>query len=58
MTDEIKILLALQQIGNVMELVKGNNWEIFFSRQLIPARYELRRQLTCLQHSAKLNSDA
>jgi hypothetical protein len=54
MTDEIKILLALQQIDNVMELVKGNNWEIFFSRQLIPARYELRRQLTCLQHSAKI----
>lgn len=54
MTDEIKILLALQQIDNVMELVKGNNWEIFFSRQLIPAHYELRRQLTCLQHSAKI----
>ena len=54
MTDEIKILLALQQIDNVMELVKGNNWEIFFSRQLIPTRYELRRQLTCLQHSAKI----
>jgi len=38
MTDEIKILLALQQIDNVMELVKGN----------------IRRQLTCLQHSAKI----
>lgn len=54
MTDEIKILLALQQIDNVMELVKGNNWEIFFSRQLLPAHYELRRQLTCLQDSAKI----
>ena len=54
MTDETKILLALQQIDNVMELVKGNNWEIFFSRQLLPAHYELRRQLTCLQHSAKI----
>jgi hypothetical protein len=54
MTDEIKILLALQQIDNVMKLVKGNNWEIFFSRQFIPVRYELRRQLTCLRHSAKI----
>ena len=54
MTDEMKILLALQQLDNVMELVKGNNWEIFFSRQLLPAHYELRRQLTCLQHSAKI----
>ena len=58
MTDEIKILLAIHQLDNIMELVKGNNWEIFFSRQLLPAHYELRRQLTCLQHSAKINSDA
>jgi hypothetical protein len=54
MTNEMKILLALQQIENVMELVKGNHWEIFFSRQLIPTHCELRRQLTCLQHSAKI----
>jgi hypothetical protein len=54
MTDEMKILLALEQIDNVMELVKGNNWEIFFSRHLIPTHCELRRQLTCLQHSAKI----
>jgi len=54
MTDEMKILLALQQIENVMKLVEGNQWEIFFSRQLIPTHIELRRQLTCLQHSAKI----
>ena len=58
MKDDIKILLALQQLDNIMELVKGNQWEIFFSRNLIPVRIELRRQLTCLQHSAKINSDA
>jgi|LauGreDrversion4_2_1035121.scaffolds.fasta_scaffold400529_5 hypothetical protein len=54
MKNDIKILLALEQLENVMELVKGNQWEIFFSRQLIPAHIELRRQLTCLQHSAKI----
>jgi hypothetical protein len=54
MNQETKILLALQQIDNVMELVRGNNWEIFFSRNLIPVRIELQRQLTCLQHSAKI----
>jgi hypothetical protein len=58
MTNEMKILLALDQIDNIMKLVKGNQWEIFFSRNLIPVRIELRRQLTCLQHSAKINSDA
>jgi hypothetical protein len=58
MKDETKILLALDQIDNIMNLVKGNQWEIFFSRNLIPVRIELRRQLTCLQDSAKINSDA
>jgi hypothetical protein len=54
MKNEMKILLALDQIDNVMELVKGNQWEIFFSRNLIPVRIELQRQLTCLQDSAKI----
>jgi hypothetical protein len=58
MTNEMKILLALNQLDNIMELVKGNQWEIFFSRNLIPVRIELCRQLTCLQHYAKINSDA
>ena len=54
MTNEMKILLALDQFDNIMELVKGNQCEIFFSRNLIPVRIELCRQLTCLQHSAKI----
>lgn len=54
MTNEMKILLALHQIDNVMELVKGNQWEMFFSHHLIPVRIELRRQLTCLQSSATI----
>jgi hypothetical protein len=54
MKNEMKILLALDQLDNIMELVKGNQWEIFFSRNLIPVRIELRRQLTCLQDSAKI----
>jgi hypothetical protein len=54
MTNEIKILLALDQLDNIIELVKGNQWEMFLSHHLIPTRIELRRQLTCLQHSAKI----
>jgi hypothetical protein len=55
MTNEMKILLALRQLDNIINLVKGNQWEIFFSHNLIPVRIELSRQLTCLQHSAKIN---
>jgi hypothetical protein len=58
MTNEMKILLALRQLDNIINLVKGNQSEIFFSHNLIPVRIELSRQLTCLQHSAKINSDA
>jgi hypothetical protein len=58
MNNDIKILLALEQLENVMKLVEGNQWEIFMSRHLIPVHCELRRQLTCVQDSAKLNSDA
>jgi hypothetical protein len=54
MKNDIKILLALQQLDNVMKLVEGNQWEIFISRHLIPVHYELRRQLTCVQDSAKI----
>jgi hypothetical protein len=54
MNNDIKILLALEQLENVMNLVEGNQWEIFISRHLIPVRCELRRQLTCVQHSAKI----
>ena len=41
MTNEMKILLALDQLDNIMELVKGDQWEIFMSRNLIPVRIEL-----------------
>jgi hypothetical protein len=54
MNNDIKILLALEQLESVMKLVEGNQWEIFISRHLIPVRCELRRQLTCTQHSVKI----
>jgi hypothetical protein len=54
MNNEIKILLALEQLDNVMKLLEGNQWEMFVSHHLIPVHYELKRQLTCLQHSAKI----
>ena len=54
MNDDTKILLALEQLENIMKLVEGNQWEFFITKHLIPVHYELRRQLTCRQHSVKI----
>jgi hypothetical protein len=54
MNNNIKILLALEQLENVMTLLEGNQWEMFVSHHLIPVQYELRRQLTNLSHSTKI----
>ena len=58
MTNEMKILLALQQVGGIRKLMKDNEYEHYLNSYLVSINVELRRQLTCLQHSAKLNSDA
>ena len=58
MTNEMKILLALQQVGGIRKLMKDNEYEHYFNSYLVPIHVELRRQLTCLQNSAKINSDA
>jgi hypothetical protein len=54
MTNEIKILLALQQVGGIRKLMKDNEYEHYLNSYLVPIHTELRRQLTCLQHSAKI----
>jgi len=45
MDETSKLLLALQQTGNIISLMKGNEYEKFFSSQLSPVLYELQRQL-------------
>jgi hypothetical protein len=54
MTDEIKIILALQQIGNISSLIKDNEYEKYLSYHLIITETELKRQLTNLCSSSKL----
>jgi hypothetical protein len=54
MTNEIKILLAIQQVEGISKLMKDNEYEHYFNSYLVPINVELRRQLTCLQHSAKI----
>lgn len=48
MTDKMKLLLALTQVENIAKLVEGNQWEGFFTNQLIPIKYEIQRQLSCI----------
>jgi len=45
MTSKINLILALQQIENIGNLVRENNYEAFFTSHLLPIKFELERQL-------------
>jgi len=55
MNQETKLLIALQQIDNISNLVRENNYEAFFTSHLLPVQYEIERQLTLLKHGKKIN---
>jgi hypothetical protein len=52
MTSKINLVLALQQIENISNLIRENNYEAFFTSHLLPIKFELERQLT-LQNERK-----
>jgi hypothetical protein len=52
--EELKLLLALQQIDNLMSLLKFNEYENNIYSHLISVKTELKRQLTILTHSSKI----
>jgi hypothetical protein len=54
MSEELKLLLALQQIDNLTSLVEGNEYQQFLCSHLINIQVELQRQLTNIQHSTKI----
>jgi hypothetical protein len=54
MTEEMKVILALSQIDSLTSLLNGNDFQDFLYSHLISIQIELQRQLTCLQHSAKI----
>jgi len=55
MTSKINLILALQQIDNISDLVRKNNYEGFFTSHLLPVKFELQRQLTLLNHEKTIN---
>ena len=54
MKEEIKLILALQQIDNLTDLLEGNEYQQFLYGHLISAKCEIERQLTNLTHTDKL----
>ena len=54
MTEETKLILALNQIDNLTELLQENEYQNYFSSHLISMQVELQRQLTNLKSSSKL----
>jgi len=54
MKDEVKLILALQQINNLTDLLQGNEYQRFLYGHLISVKCELERQLTNLQSTDKI----
>jgi len=48
MSEEIKLILALQQVKNLESLLENNEYESFFVSHLLPIKIEIERQLSCL----------
>jgi hypothetical protein len=46
MNDKTKLILALQQVDNLVKLLEGNEWERYLYSHLITLDVELKRQLS------------
>jgi hypothetical protein len=46
MTSQMNLLLALQQVENISNLMKDNEYEKFFASHLVSLQCEIQRQLT------------
>ena len=45
MTSKINLVLALQQVENIGNLVRENNYEAFFTSHLLPIKFEIEIQI-------------
>ena len=53
MTEEVKLHLALMQTNNILNLIKGNQYEQFMRNKLITLQIEMNRQLSLLTKNKK-----
>ena len=44
-TPKINLVLALQQVENISNLVRENNYEAFFTSHLLPIKFDIERQI-------------
>ncbi len=51
MTDQMKLILALQQVENVRSLLSDGQYAGFFTSHLLPVKFEIERQLNCLTNT-------
>lgn len=57
MTSKINLILALQQVENIGNLVRENNYEAFFTSHLLPIKFEIERQLILHNHKENINGE-
>lgn len=50
MNNRMRLNLALMQIENIANLLKGNPYEGFTTSHLLPLKYEIERQLALQKH--------
>ena len=43
-TEQYNLLAALQQVDNITQLTKDNDWQEFIYSHLTPIKFELERQ--------------
>jgi len=58
MDKHTKLILALQQTENIYKLLGEGQYAAFFASHLLPVKYEIERQLSCLtniNHCTKIN---
>jgi hypothetical protein len=48
MNDKTKLILAMMQVENIINLMKENEYEHFMVSHLIPLKVEMERQLSNL----------
>ena len=52
--ERMRLILALWQVNNIVELTKDNEWVNYLYNHLSPVKYELERQLTNLNESVSI----
>ncbi len=52
--ERMRLILALWQVNNIVELTKDNEWVNYLYNHLSPVKYELERQLTNLNDSVSI----